>query len=76
MFVSKKVFTEKIALPTVSPTIALRDATRNIYTDAQLAERSLDGGTPVKDKTKKKKKKMTPQKREALLGKFDTLHSN
>lgn len=57
----------------VSPSIALRDATANMYSQEEMAERSLGGGTPVKrdaNGEKIKKKKLTPAKREALLGKL------
>ena len=55
----------------MSPSIAVRDAMSKLYTITELAERSLEGATPVKagsDGQRLKKKKMTPQKREALLG--------
>lgn len=44
---------------------------RQIYSTEQMSERSLEGGTPVKagsDGQRTKKLKMTPKKREALLG--------
>lgn len=71
VWLSNTLFEEKIVKSKVSPSIALRDATANVYSTKQLAQRSLDGGTPIKgngDKKKLKKKRMTPAKKESLLG--------
>lgn len=65
------MFDDKIKTAKVSPTIAVRDVMGNIYSTAEMAERSLEGGTPVKgkgDRKKLKKKKLTPAKKEALFG--------
>ncbi|KAK3908357.1 BEN domain-containing protein 5 [Frankliniella fusca] len=73
VWISEKSWNEKIRKATVSPSIALRDAMANVYSSSEMAERSLEGGTPVKagpDGVKIKKKKMTPHKREAFLGLF------
>jgi hypothetical protein len=70
VWVSSKLFYEKLAKPVVAPTIALRDATSHVYKMEDLAKRSLEGGSPVKGRKENKKDKMTPAKREALLGWF------
>ncbi|KAE8741240.1 hypothetical protein FOCC_FOCC013227 [Frankliniella occidentalis] len=71
VYISSKVFEDKIKAFKVSPSIALRDVMGNVYTSSELAKRSLEGGTPVKggpDRKKLKKAKLTPQKRECFLG--------
>lgn len=67
---TQKIWDDKLKRPSVAPTIALRDAMEKIYNKEQMAARSLDGGSPVKSSPagKIKKKKMTPKKREAVLG--------
>jgi len=70
---SKKLWEDKLKKSSCSPNIAIRDAMDKIYTREDMAKRSLEGGLPVRaspNGDKKIKKKMTPSKREAILGKF------
>ncbi|XP_034250187.1 uncharacterized protein LOC117650714 [Thrips palmi] len=71
VWISEKTWDDKIRKANVSPSIAVRDVMSKIYTPTEMAERSLEGATPVKPYSsgqKIKKKKMTPQKTEAVLG--------
>lgn len=55
----------------MSPNIAVRDIMSSLYSTKEMAMRSLEGATPVRpnaDGLRLKKKKMTPQKTEAVLG--------
>lgn len=68
---ASKVFEDKLMASKVSPSIATRDLMSQIYTTQEMAERSLEGGTPVKggaDRKKMKKNRLTPAKRECLFG--------
>ncbi|KAK3919201.1 Xin actin-binding repeat-containing protein 2 [Frankliniella fusca] len=70
VWIDTKLFDERLCKTNLEPSVAVRDAMSNIYTTAEMAERSLEGGTPLKGDKSAKKKKMTPAKTEALLGIF------
>lgn len=71
-----KLFNEKLMAPKVSPSIATRDLMSHMYSVEELAERSLDGGIPVKggpERLNLRKTPLSPPKRECLLGKVQDL---
>lgn len=73
VWISQKLWEDKLKKGTVPPSIALRDLMDHKYSKEEMAQRSLDGGLPVRASPsgeRKAKQKMTPAKREAFLGQF------
>lgn len=70
VWIDSKIFNERLCKTSLEPSISLRETLSQIYTTSEMAERSLEGGTPLKGDKSQKKKKVTPAKREAVLGVF------